>query len=45
MDFKTRYCDADLRKLWNIDDGLWETINRKIPDYYQDYSYGHLTNQ
>ena len=39
MDFKTAYYDSDLRKLWNIDDSLWEFIDRKIPDYYLDYSY------
>ena len=39
MDFKTRYYDADLRKLWNIDDELWEFIDKKIPDYYFDYFY------
>lgn len=39
MDFTIRYSDADLRKLWNIDDELWTYIDGKIPDYYFDYSY------
>lgn len=40
MDFTIGYSDADLRKLWNIDDELWAFIDMKIPDYYSDYFYG-----
>ena len=42
LDFKTRYSDADLRKMWNIDDWLWAFIDQKIPNYYFDYFYGTL---
>ena len=39
MDFTNKYSDIDLRKLWGIDDELWEFIDRKIPNYYCDYTF------
>ena len=40
LDFIIRYSDADLRKMWNIDNELWAFIDKKIPNYYSDYFFG-----
>ena len=39
MDFTLSYSDKELRKLWNIDDKLWQFIDSHIPDYYYDYHF------
>lgn len=39
MDFTKSYSDKELRVLWNIDDTLWEFIDKNIPDYYPDYHF------
>lgn len=39
MDFTRSYSDKDLRQMWNIDDKLWEFIDKHIPDYYYDYHF------
>jgi len=39
MDFSKEWSDEELRKEWNIDDKLWDYINKFIPDFYSDYHY------
>lgn len=39
MDFSKEWSDETLRKEWNVDDKLWDYINKFIPDFYSDYHY------
>ena len=39
LDFTQAYSDKKLRKMWNIDDKLWQFIDSHIPDYYYDYHF------
>ena len=39
MDFTRPWFDEDLRREWNVDEDLWNYIDKFIPAYYTDYSY------
>lgn len=40
MDFSQSWNDAKLCKEFNIDEELWNYIDKFIPDYYEDYKSG-----